>query len=631
MSAMLRVLAVAHHVGEGVMSFVSRLAAANGFERVRQFCADTGLGFQSLVDGSYDELSKVSGLTGVPVEDLGAWTMKSDADGFSLRGQRLVQSSLLRSWTHACPACLIADIAKSTRLPDVAAYGRTVWQVASIRTCPIHGMALVEVGRGKGQTAHDFTAVVRPSLDDLESLRDAAALRKASAFESYMLSRLNGEAIQPSPFLDSLPFHAAGRVCEMLGGVALHGRKLQVGRLGDEDWHLAGTVGFDIAASGEVGIRELFTDLQRRFYLAPSPNSGPRAPFGTLHAWLHQTGNQPSYEPIREILRRHIQETAPVGPGDECLGVPVKARILHSVRSASLETGLHPKRLRKIIAAARLIGEDHLGRKDNEVTFDAVTAAPLLDDLATAIPLAGVGDYLGCGRVQARILLMNGLIRPLVDASTTDGRHSFSRRHLDAFVADLHAVAVPFDGTGDVCDIPSASKRLHCSAVEIVHLILGRELEWVGLRDGKPGYLAVLVRPTEVAPLVRGQALEGLTMLEARAEMKTSDRVVRGLIEIGALLTTKGVSPFSRVPVTVITQESFKVFRRDFVSLAEIISYLRWPPNDVITELSKSNIQPCYTNEQVGATFYRKNDRNIQHIIHKYKRSRERKRRSNLI
>ena len=430
MRAMLRILAVAHHVGEGVMSFVSRLAAANGLELVRHFCADTGLGFQGLVDGSDDELIRVSRLTGIPVEDLGAWTMKSDADGFSLRGERLVQSSILRTSTHACPACLIADIARSTRSPDVAAYGRTVWQVASIRTCPIHGMALVEVGRGKGQTTHDFTAVVRPSLDDLERLRDAAALRETSAFERYMLRRLDGEPVQPSPFLDSLPFHAAGRVCEMLGGVALHGRKLQVDRLGDDDWHLAGTVGFDIAASGEVGIREMLTDLQRRFDFASSPNSGPSAPFGTFYGWLHQTGSQPSYEPIREILRRHIQETAPVGPGDECLGVPVKARILHSVRSASLETGLHPKRLRKIIAAASLIGEDHSGLKDNEVTFDAMTAAPLLGDLATAIPLAGVGDYLGCGRVQARILLMNGLIRPLVDASTTDGRHSFSRRHL---------------------------------------------------------------------------------------------------------------------------------------------------------------------------------------------------------
>jgi hypothetical protein len=492
-------------------------------------------------------------------------------------------------------------------------------------------MALVEVGRGKSLTLHDFTAVVRPNLDDLERLRDGAALRKASVFEGYMLRRLEGDPIQTSPFLDSLPFHAAARVCEMLGGVALHGRKLQVDRLGDDDWHLAGTVGFDIAVSGEVGIRELLTDLQRRFDPAASPNSGHIAPFGTFYGWLQNPRGQPSYEPIREILRRHIQETAPVGPGDECLGVPVKSRILHSVRSASLETGLDPRRLRKILAAASLIGEDHSGRMDNEVTFDAVRAAPLLEDLATAIPLAGVGAYLGCGRIQARILLMNNLIRPLFDASMTDGRHSFSRRHLDAFVADLHTDAVPFDGTGDVYNIPSAAKRVHRSAIEIVHLILGRKLGWVGLRAGKPGYLAVLIRLAEVVPLVRGRALEGLTMLEARTEMKTSDRVIRGLIEVGALRTTKGVSPYCRVQVTVITRESFNLFRRDFVSLMEIIGYSRQAPTDVMAILKNSDIHPKYSKSRISATFYARNEVALCDFTQVKEKNNRRKRQLNVI
>jgi hypothetical protein len=47
----------------------------------------------------------------------------------------------------------------------------------------------------------------------------------------------------------------------------------------------------------------------------------------------------------------------PVGPGDVLFGKPVEGRTLHSVRTLSVETGLHPKRLR---AAGTLSAADGL-------------------------------------------------------------------------------------------------------------------------------------------------------------------------------------------------------------------------------------------------------------------------------
>ena len=41
-----------------------------------------------------------------------------------------------------------------------------------------------------------------------------------------------------------------------------------------------------------------------------------------------------------------------MGPTSAYLGKPVERRVLHSIRTLSIETKLHPKRLRKLLAAS---------------------------------------------------------------------------------------------------------------------------------------------------------------------------------------------------------------------------------------------------------------------------------------
>ena len=86
-----------------------------------------------------------------------------------------------------------------------------------------------------------------------------------------------------------------------------------------------------------------------------------------------------AFDPVRDLMRAHILETTPVGPGAEVLGRPVERRILHSVHSASLETGAHPKRLRKLLAAAGLLSAGHEAEPNDRVLFGAEPARRVLE------------------------------------------------------------------------------------------------------------------------------------------------------------------------------------------------------------------------------------------------------------
>lgn len=62
--------------------------------------------------------------------------------------------------------------------------------------------------------------------------------------------------------------------------------------------------------------------------------------FGDLYDWAARTDRDRG--PLADILRQHILETVPLGPGDIIFWETVTERRVHSVRTLSLATGLHP-------------------------------------------------------------------------------------------------------------------------------------------------------------------------------------------------------------------------------------------------------------------------------------------------
>jgi hypothetical protein len=484
-------------------SYVSRLAKANFANSVREFCRDIGLAFQGIAAGSADAFDFLAELTGIRRPDLEKNAIHSGSKATSLRGEKLLRPSIRRSQVLVCPECLKADV-QGSRLPaEQAAYGRIMWRVVAVQTCPVHGLALVEIARADAASIYDFSLLVRPHLQGLDRLATTATRRPASGLEYYVVDRLDGVPGR-SAWLDRLDLFAAIKTAEMFGVAALFPRKHNLKTLTADDWRRAGAAGFEIVSGGERGIRDFLVQMHGSYRESRVPNEGPHARYGKLHEWMAAVGDQPPYMAVRDLLHRCIVEMMPLGPGDVVFGQQVRDRVLHSIRTASLQTGMHPMPLRRALVASGIIGADQKRLKDHRVLFDARRAQPILAKLTGALPLKEAENYLNAGRVHTKLLLDHGFIKPLLgDAAKKLKATLFVPADLDRFMARLLAEAKPVAKAEGMATIPKAAKHANCSAMDIVPLVLDCKLKKIARLTQTRGYLSLLVDVDEVRGHVR--------------------------------------------------------------------------------------------------------------------------------
>ncbi len=297
----------------------------------------------------------------------------------------------------------------------------------------------------------------------------------------------------------------------MLGITKLLGRNPRLPSVTEEQWYKGGGIGFEIANEGEAGIRAFLETLRRTFPYGRTGQVKPNAVYGTLYKWAAFFARDKAFDPVRGVLADIIVQTFPVGPGDRVCGRIVEERRVHSIRTASVETGLHRKRLRKLLALERIISPDDAARADGYVLFDARQHAEFLARTSESVPLKGAAVYLGAGRVHARILQEAGFIKPVVAGRKKGLKDAgYRKRDLEAFLDRLllgaTAIRMPTD---DWCHIPHAARRSRLGAAKIVDAIVRNKLPSRGRDEGATGYMSALVRLSEVNDLLGGRAKMG--------------------------------------------------------------------------------------------------------------------------
>ncbi|MEH2469263.1 hypothetical protein V1284_000707 [Nitrobacteraceae bacterium AZCC 2299] len=496
--------------GESPMSLWSRTAKL--FNRTaREFSLDMGLTFQSVVDGDPATLASLAARCRADHDRLVAASIVKVADRrHRLREQELLRDSLTRASLRVCPQCVVDDTHKRSGPKALRPYGRTLWLLSSVRTCPQHQSALVEVTRAPYMhRLHDFARLIEPSLNADDFARGLQE-RRFSPLEHYLVDRLNGVA-DANSWLQKLPFYAASKACEILGAVATRGHRFKARSLNDADWHEAGAVGFDIANTGESGIRSLLSQLQQTF-TRTDRDWGPQQLLGRLYTWLANDSEDSAYDPLRNVVRDHIIETMPFGPGDELFGQGVRVRRVHSVRSAYLESGISPKRLRQLLSEAGHIRKEDLALTDDRITFDAAKTEEFIGNLSTAVSLRGVERYINAPRQIVNLLCKAGYLSRF---KSTNGRltHAFAKEDLDTFLSQLAANATEIEpDDGSLFQIQTSAKRASCSSADIVGLIFDRTLTRIRRTPGESGFSSILVDPEEVKRHVRGPELKGLKL-----------------------------------------------------------------------------------------------------------------------
>lgn len=593
-------------------SLVSRLALRHNQPSIRSFSLDMGVPFQAIVDGEADAVEHLARLAGCPVEPLMNAAIARTGVAFKLRGQEMRKTTLRRARVLVCPRCIAQDLADDPR-PWMAS-GRVDWLLDPIRTCRHHAVALIEVAKVDAPTLlHDFARCVAPSLPEIQRLAADARGVPPSPLERYLLDRLDGRE-RPN-WLSALPWYAAAGTCEMIGAVELFGRKAPVKTLADDEWREAGAAGYEIASGGDAGIRAWLDQLRSSYPESRSDGTGPQAWFGRLHTWLTDV-REDAYDPLRTIIRRLVGDMAPVGPEDTLYGRPiVEKRRLHSIRTAALETGLHPKRLRRILAATGTIPLNHRGLTDDRVIFPAPEAEAILTKARHAISERDAEAYLNAGRVHTKLLAQAGFITPFASSGQEALKdHAYDTRDLDDFLAALSARAETLEAHAEpIHRIPEAAKRANCGAGEIVKAILDGSLGWVGQIAGERGYMSILVDLVQVRDLVRGDHGDNITLTVVQSSLKTTFAVVDALVRSGILPSGRAISPINRCPYTAVKAVDLQAFQEKFGSLHEIARERGMHFAPLKRALSERGIEPAFGKPAVPATFYRRAD--IPHTL----------------
>ncbi|SNS82021.1 hypothetical protein SAMN05421763_10377 [[Luteovulum] sphaeroides subsp. megalophilum] len=349
--------------------------------RMRRMLAAAGI-VPEAAEGTCDGWETFDAAAAQPILDdltalMAAYPILSDAHALDLlqilitMTRREADMALWSRDRSGCPVCLRADAVGSGAPPHIAMALRGHWLVPHVTLCLDHHHPLVPLWRDpQPGSRNDSVARFREIADEILAGRLDQETREPTDFDLWIDARLSGTA--QVNWLDAQPLHAAATFCHILGTALLRLEQVLPAWVRRSDRWALYQMGFEVASQGEEAIRSALRRLQK---LADGPQDGPKKVFPLLYDRLsHDYRDDPNFEAFRRILRDHMVETWPLGPGDELMGEPVTERRLHSVRTAAQATGIDQRRMRRMLAAAGIVPEAAEGTCDAWETFGAAAA-----------------------------------------------------------------------------------------------------------------------------------------------------------------------------------------------------------------------------------------------------------------
>lgn len=463
---------------------MSRLASANGIDAAT-LGRETGVIFSDVINGNSATLAGLAILGATEVEQLTAWSyLHRDSRHYLFRGETFLGKTVKSPGVRGCTACLQQDEARQG-----AMYLRGHWSIPHVSACVEHGLPIVQLWRETSiypryDCAKQFEnikgQILRGDLDPKP--------RKITTFDKWLDSRLadGGSDV----WLDQFPLHAAATFCHLLGHALLRHLTTAPSRVRRDDRWLVYELGFRVASQGEQAIREALRDLQE---LPGGPSDGPKKLFPLLYERLSREHLQdPEYKEFRRILREHLLETWPLGPGDELFGAPITKRRLHSVKTAARLTGIDARRIRKMLEAEGLLSEAMRRRPDAWALFNAANAQQFLSEAKTLLDAKAFQDAMCMSRSQFDLLVADEVLIPAVpDANVKAIWDPMAGANLIDQL--LKGAILLRQAQHSWCHIGKAAARLKIGPGVLARAIIDGRLTSVGNHADFDGYAAVYV------------------------------------------------------------------------------------------------------------------------------------------
>jgi hypothetical protein len=153
---------------------------------------------------------------------------------------------------------------------------------------------------------------------------------------------------------------------------------------------------FGVARDGEASIRNALDRVARA---ASGPLDEPNKAFGPLYAGIRDYADEEGFAPYVAILRACILDHWPIAPGELVLGVVVHERRLHSLVTASRETGVGSSVIEQFLVESGALQEQD-DRPPNRRLFDAQANAALLAEIPTLVGPIAMQKAMGATRKE---------------------------------------------------------------------------------------------------------------------------------------------------------------------------------------------------------------------------------------
>ncbi len=598
-------ITVPFNEGETVVSFASRLAAAN-YVSLREFCKDMGLTLQKIVKGDENELQRLATLGGIdrfPTDHL----VRRDDLYHHVNGETLSRACFLRRRLRYCPQCLIQDIREGTGLPRSRPYARLTWAVTFIRSCSTHNTLLREMPPSELDTSFEISAMIEAEMAKPE-FSEYKSDYFLTPFETYIADRIWGR-IKQRRWLDELPLYAAGKMCEVVGATILFGRQYFNHEIDEPSWRECAQAGFDVLGKNENAFRAFLRGLLSEFWES-NGDAGGRKVYGRLYERLAHETEDHAYDNVREIMRDEALNALPLGPGDELFG-PVTERRLHSIHSAAAAFKVNRKTLHKWAIASGIVPVNATEMSPDRVLVDSETVSELARKFNSRLTWTQARSYIRAPQTFWNTLSREGYIPPAIEIKAPQaGVNAFYlRSDLDGFVEKLsRGITLPFDRARQTASFARTIKQAHCSFREIVELLLKCALRNVTLDPAAGGLEAFRFDVDEVRRHTRLPDHGGLSVRGAARQLGISDSVLLNLIAQGAIACREARNPDNRRVQMTIMPSALHEFSAQYIPLSKYALNKGRHFRAVRAELESLGVAPTPPRELIGQIFYRRCD-----------------------
>lgn len=594
---------------ETLMSWATRLAAVHTGETLVPFLRDLGLHPDEMLTGSDVAITRLAEVTGADPNDIRRQTIQTlEWRRYDLRGERFETEFMKGASVSCCPACLLDDDDEGGSA--LLRRGRLAWRFRPVRTCPIHGIALLDRPYVDwSDRFHQVGVVVPEAGPALRALADAQVQRDVSPLQTYVTDRLDGK--RGPEWLDGQGIELGARASEMLGVALQFGRKPNLLKMTADDWDLAGRVGFEFTQRGEVGISEALSEVQRRAWFEDriAGHSGPQMVFGRLYQWLSFSKNRKEVGPIRDVVRQHILDTMHVASGTMLMGTKVVASRKHTVGSLAKLSGVHPRTLRNALALAGLIPNS--SATGGDTIFDAEEGKRVVDQLGEAVPQKHLPAYINATRGQIVTLIAGGFLKRMMDVgSSARASASISKREVHAFLDSISRdVQVVDTLPAGVWPINEATQKARVTTDEVIRLLQKGALRNVYRVRGEDGYLSIHVDPEEIkGHFMRDPETVPLGSCAVAKELGTIQSVVNSLCAAGLIASVAPIGRAEARKTVRVLPRSLRQFQETYVLLMQLRQELGVHHRTINNALRRLGVKPVADPAVLKVTLFRRAD-----------------------